>query len=69
LCFKVHALLFKELRPFPKKNSLLLGGVVFFTRELFLLYRELAWDQHLVYFAWGNYFLKASNLKNYLNVL
>jgi hypothetical protein len=28
--------------PFFKENSLLLGGVVFFTKEFFLLYKELA---------------------------
>jgi hypothetical protein len=42
LFLKVHAFYPKELRPFLKENSLLLGGVVFFTKEFFLLYRELA---------------------------
>jgi hypothetical protein len=41
LLLKKGALLLGELGPFPKENSLLLGEVVFFTRNFFYSMKNL----------------------------
>jgi hypothetical protein len=46
-----------NLGPSPKKNLLLHGEVVFFTKELFLFQEELTWDWHLIFFHLGKLFL------------
>jgi len=50
----------EEFGPFLKENSLLPRGVIFFTRECFLLHGELAWDWHLI-FLWPRKLLLKSN--------
>jgi hypothetical protein len=58
----------RELWLFIEENSLLFREIVFFTRELLLsplgTCLGLALD---LFLAWQNYFLKATNLKNYLH--
>jgi hypothetical protein len=41
---KEGALLARELRPFPKENSLLLEEVIFSPRNFFLFHRVFAYD-------------------------
>jgi hypothetical protein len=56
------ALLLDKLGPFLKENSLLLEEIVFFTKDL----KKFHGEWHLVSFVHGSYFLRATNLKNYL---